>query len=108
MDRNLFSRGLDRMATLWRPATSAPAPAAIAKPKPNRALRQMRDQLGDCAREAGGQVTARTRAAGLGEAYRALEASGKLEFLELLARDFGPDPKVEPSSWKSGILGRRS
>ena len=110
------------MATLWRPKSSDPIPTAVpAKPKPTKQFRQLREQLVDCAREAGGQVTARTRAAGLGQAYRALEANGKLEFLDLLAKEFGPNPTATakahaayaesigtPNEWKSEMALREA
>ena len=95
MNPNLISRGLNRVSSLWRPLpkgsdqkTSEP-PA----PLPAKQVRELRARLSDCAREVGGQVTARTRAAALGDTYRAFDDGGKLEFLCLLAHDFGPDPK---------------
>jgi len=64
------------------------APAAATKP-----VDPLKAQLNDCARESGGPVSARTRAAVLGEVYRGMPAPERLRFMQLLAQDFGPDPK---------------
>jgi malonyl-CoA decarboxylase len=96
MNQNLISRGLTRVSSLWRPTPNKPAakPSEPSTPLPPKQVRDLRTRLSDCAREVGGQVTARTRAAALGDTYRAFDDGGKLEFLCLLAHDFGPDPKL--------------
>ena len=96
MNENLLSRGLSRVSSLWRPGgpkPTGPLPVVAPASLPAKKVRDLRARLTDCARESGGQVTARTRAAALGESYRGFDDSGKLEFLHLLSRDFGPDPK---------------
>ena len=57
-----------------------------------RLLSQLRRQLKDCAVGTGGEVSARSRAARLGETYLSLDAAGRHEFLRRIALDFGPDP----------------
>ncbi|MBE7461068.1 MAG: malonyl-CoA decarboxylase [Zoogloeaceae bacterium] len=57
-----------------------------------KALAQLRQQLRECAAGTGGEVSARTRAARLGETYLALDDAGRHEFLRRIALDFGPDP----------------
>ena len=52
------------------------------------------EHLLDCAQEVGGPVSARTRAVALGEAYGAMSADERLQFLGLLAFELGPDPKA--------------
>ena len=42
----------------------------------------------DCLDARGGEVSARARAAALGEAYLALDANGRERFLRILAEDF--------------------
>ncbi|MCZ7653946.1 MAG: malonyl-CoA decarboxylase [Rhodocyclaceae bacterium] len=57
-----------------------------------RLLSQLRRQLKDCAVGTGGEVSARSRAARLGETCLSLDAAGRHEFLRRIALDFGPDP----------------
>ena len=52
------------------------------------------DQLRECAREAGGPVSARARASAVGERYRQMSADERTHFMQLLAYSFGPDPKA--------------
>ncbi len=54
----------------------------------------MLEQLRECAREAGGPVSARTRASAVGERYRQMPADERTHFMQLLAYSLGPDPKV--------------
>ncbi|MFN0317484.1 MAG: malonyl-CoA decarboxylase [Burkholderiales bacterium] len=65
---------------------------------PRRALdeatkNEIRNQFRDCAQRLGGEVSARIRAARLGETYLALDETGRHEFLRILALEFGPEPK---------------
>ncbi|MFA7281419.1 MAG: malonyl-CoA decarboxylase [Sterolibacterium sp.] len=52
----------------------------------------LRQQLRECAEGYGGEVSARARAARLGETYLRLDAGGRRELLRLIALEFGPDP----------------
>lgn len=52
----------------------------------------LRRHLWDCLEASGGEVSARARAAQLGELYLGFEREGKKTFLQLLAREFGNDP----------------
>jgi malonyl-CoA decarboxylase len=51
-----------------------------------------RTQLRECAEARGGEVSARTRAAGLAQTYLELDDTGRHAFLRLIALEFGPDP----------------
>jgi malonyl-CoA decarboxylase len=51
------------------------------------------EQMRECAREAGGPVSARARAAMLGRQYRGMPAADRDQFMHLLAHDLAPDPK---------------
>ena len=57
-----------------------------------RGLERLRGQLRECADGIGGDVSARTRAAKLAETYLGLDDGGRLQFLKLIALEFGPDP----------------
>jgi malonyl-CoA decarboxylase len=63
-----------------------------ASPLSARQLQQLRQQLRECAAGTGGEVSARNRAARLGETYLGLDDAGRHEFLRRIALDFGPDP----------------
>jgi len=54
----------------------------------------VRDQMLDCLRGKGGEVSARQRAAALGEAYLGLNWDGRKRFIKILAEDFGTDRDV--------------
>ena len=83
MSTNLVTRSLQKMQDFW-----------LNRPKrlDARALRKVREQLQECARGAGGEVSARIRAGQLGESYLRLDSEGKHDFLRLIATEFGPDP----------------
>ncbi|MDR2364836.1 MAG: malonyl-CoA decarboxylase [Zoogloeaceae bacterium] len=81
----LIARGLKKMQGLWsKPAAHRPLDA--------RALQKLHAQLQECARGAGGEVSARQRARRLGESYLQLNDAGRHAFLRLIATEFGPDP----------------
>ena len=62
------------------------------QPLTPKLLAQLRQQLLDCAAGTGGEVSARGRAAKLGETYLGLNDAGRHEFLRRIALDFGPVP----------------
>ena len=72
---------LARLRAAVTPATSSP-----------RRLADWRRQLAECAEARGGEVSARTRAAGLAQTYLSLDDAGRHAFLRLIALEFGPDP----------------
>ncbi len=79
---------LERLRLLFR-VESKPDPRLTRK---RRDL--LREQLRECASGLGGEVSARVRAASLGDTYLHLDDEGKHEFLRLIALEFGPDPKA--------------
>ena len=65
------------------------AEAASTRPDlPEDDRERLRRQMKECLEARGGEVSARARAAALGEAYLALDASGRERFLHMLAEDF--------------------
>jgi len=62
------------------------------RPLSERQLERLRSQLQECASGLGGEVSARLRAAKLGESYLELNDAGRHAFLRLIATEFGPDP----------------
>jgi malonyl-CoA decarboxylase len=84
---SLVARSLRKMQGLWTKSA-----AHKKKPLDARALQKVRAQLQECARGAGGEVSARQRARRLGERYLELNDAGRHAFLRLIATEFGPDP----------------
>ncbi|MDR1349248.1 MAG: malonyl-CoA decarboxylase [Zoogloeaceae bacterium] len=84
---SLVARSLKKMQGLWMKSA-----ARKKKPFDARALQKVRAQLQECARGAGGEVSARQRARRLSESYLQLDDAGRHAFLRLIATEFGPDP----------------
>jgi malonyl-CoA decarboxylase len=94
----MVKRGLDRIKTMV-----ANGREPVLRP---RELNRIREQLTECAERLGGEVSARARAAKLGETYLKLGDAGRREFLRLLAVEFGPDPKqvaAAHEAWQAAI-----
>ncbi len=79
---------LDRLRSLFR-VEARPDPRLTPKRRD-----RLREQLQECAKGLGGEVSARVRAASLGETYLQLDDAGRHEFLRLIALEFGPDPRA--------------
>ncbi len=58
---------------------------------PDGDVQKLRDKIKACLEARGGEVSARTRAAELGEAYLVLNPEGRRRFLELLANEYDVD-----------------
>jgi malonyl-CoA decarboxylase len=68
------------------------AQAASTRPDlPEDDIERLREQMNACLKARGGEVTARARAAALGQAYLALDATGRERFLRILAFDYDVD-----------------
>lgn len=61
---------------------------------PDDQLNQVRKQINACLQAKGGEVSARSRAAALGQAYLDLNEEGRIRFLRLLANEYGTDRKA--------------
>lgn len=61
---------------------------------PPKQLQRLRALLKECAAAVGGEVSARQRAARLGETYLELDDPGRHAFLRLIALELGPDPQA--------------
>ena len=73
---------------------------------PVRERARLLAQLRDCAEGLGGEVSARSRAARLGETYLRLSESGRHDFLRLIALEFGPEPArvaTAHAAWQAAI-----
>ncbi len=88
---SLIDRYLGSLRRVWR-EVSGRLPGAIA-PTISPDLRgasaeQLRERMRECLEARGGEVSARARAADLGETYLRLTAAGRKLFLSILAHDF--------------------
>jgi malonyl-CoA decarboxylase len=92
MARNDPVRFLDRtlrnLRQAWR---GRPQAAAIAPDLPDSDIDRLKRQIDACLSTQGGEVSARMRAADLGQCYLGLNAEGRARFLRLLAEDYDVD-----------------
>lgn len=87
----LISRGLRSLREAWHEiAGGEAADEGDGSRLSARRVKRLRQTLSDCVREVGGEVSARARAAQLGEAYLGLDDAGKRHFLQFIADEFGP------------------
>lgn len=85
---------LDRLSTLWRdlvPAKPEIIAGRLDPDLPIADLETVRAQMDACLDGLGGEVSARARAAQLGQVYLSLSATGKERFLRLLAEGYDTD-----------------
>jgi malonyl-CoA decarboxylase len=86
-----FTRSnLRNLRARWRELAGAPRDAVPAVLTDDD-VQQLREQMQDCLDARGGEVSARARAAALGQTYLALSAAGRERFLRLLATEFDID-----------------
>ncbi len=92
--RSLFSKSLRKLRELWR---EVPAPGwmragrELSPSLPDADRDLVREQMRECLAAKGGEVSARLRAAELGNAYLQLDEQGQERFLILLADEFRVD-----------------
>ncbi len=91
--RSVLDRTLDNLVSGWkRFSQSGHAGVFRLHPDlPDRDLKQLRIQMQDCLESRGGEVSARARAASLGQAYLELNDQGRYRFFRLLVEEFGID-----------------
>ena len=91
-------------------ASSAARSLGLAEaPQPDD-LAGLKELMRECLEARGGEVSARLRAAELGEAYLKLDAADRRRFLEMLAQDFACDPAVVAAAvakWQQAEGGAR-
>ena len=88
----IFDRTLFNLRSAWQQINILNSDQPSLKPElPEADIILLKQQMRDCLEGKGGNVSARARAAKLGEAYLGLNDEGRLRFLNLLAQDFGVD-----------------
>jgi malonyl-CoA decarboxylase len=89
-----LDRALGNLRDAWRGIAGSTYDATAASTHPDLPeghAERLREQMRACLETRGGEVSARARAAALGHAYLALDATGRERFLNILANDFGVD-----------------
>jgi len=87
-DEPLWDRTLRRIRLIWPLGDQATLKNSVDANLPDGDLQKLRARIDACLEGRGGEVSARTRAAELGETYLVLNPQGRKRFLELLAREY--------------------
>ena len=91
-NENFFDRALGNLKTAWRDVASGAARTlGLAVPPDAADPETLTRLMTECLQARGGEVSARLRAAELGQAYLESDAPGRRQFLEILARRFATD-----------------
>jgi malonyl-CoA decarboxylase len=91
---SFVDRALSRLRRAWR-AVAGRGEATPPRPSlPEDDARRLSVQMRACLDAAGGEVSARARAAELGRAYLSLDETGRRRFLSILAKEFDADGKA--------------
>lgn len=104
LPRTFLSKAIANLKDMWRGIADAGYNAETASLRPDLPdgdLDRVRRQMRECLESRGGEVSARARAAALGRAYLALDATGRRRFLKLLSEDFEPDPTAVDAAIRS-------
>ncbi|MEQ8602379.1 MAG: malonyl-CoA decarboxylase [Marivibrio sp.] len=88
---SFLMRTWESVRTAWRELSGAEAPLAGRSDLGARERTDLKNRMAACLDGRGGEVSARQRAAGLGQIYLDLGRAGRLEFLKVLAANFGPE-----------------
>ncbi|OGR18682.1 MAG: hypothetical protein A2X81_06280 [Desulfobacterales bacterium GWB2_56_26] len=84
----LWDKTLRRIRLIWPLGDQAGLKHSIETNLPDKDLQKVRERINACLEGRGGEVSARTRAAELGETYLILNSEGRKRFLQLLATEF--------------------
>ena len=87
-DEPLWDRTLRRIRLIWPLGDQATRRNSVDADLPDADVQKLRARIDACLEGRGGEVSARTRAAELGETYLVLKPQGRKRFLELLAREY--------------------
>lgn len=90
-DEPLWDRTLRRIRLIWPLGDQTSLKDLVSVDLPAEDLKKLRERVDACLEGRGGEVSARTRAAELGETYLVLNSDGRKRFLELLAHEYDID-----------------
>jgi len=86
-----LARTLDNLKTAWREIADSDDPKLFGPELDEKAEVDLTTRMQECIDGKGGEVSARVRAARLGEIYLHLDSDGRRRFLEIMATRFGHD-----------------
>jgi malonyl-CoA decarboxylase len=98
---SLLDRTLVRLVNMWRDLSDTVTGTVDASLSADGDIRRLRDQMRACLDARGGEVSARGRAAALGQTYLGLDGRGRERFLRVLAGAFDVDRKQVDSAVKA-------
>lgn len=87
-DSPLWDRTLRRIQAIWPLGETAELKDMVSPDLPKGDLKRLREKIEICLMQRGGEVSARKRAAELGETYSVLSVKGRKRFLKLLASEY--------------------
>lgn len=87
----LWTRTVNSVRRVWQDLGATLDSDAIPAKLDGKAADMLLERMRACIDAEGGEVSARARAAQLGQYYLGLDADGRKRFLEILATNFGPD-----------------
>lgn len=90
----LWDRTLRRIQEIWPLGDPGELKNKVSPNLPKSDLPKLRKKIDKCLLGKGGEVSARKRAAELGETYSVLNEQGRRKFLELLATEYDVDNKL--------------
>jgi malonyl-CoA decarboxylase len=91
----VVDRTLGKLRNVWREIATSTRGVLSGTPRPDLPeddAQRLRQQMQSCLDGAGGEVSARARAAELGRTYLALNQAGRGRFLHVMAEEFDIDP----------------
>lgn len=91
-----LDRTLSNLRSAWRDIVQPGRdiePTELRPDLPKADAKKLRQQMQECLSGKGGEVSARSRAAALGQAYLYLNDTGRKRYLEIMAHDFCVDRK---------------
>ena len=96
-----YSSWFNRLGNAWRDIAGSFSGSVRADLSGESDIRDLREQMQDYLNAKGGEVSARSRAASLGETYLSLDEEGRRRFLQLMADGFELDQAAVDSAIKN-------
>ncbi len=96
-EAGLFDRTLRSVKQMWQDIAGRRSVLALEGGSPrfgDKDSQALSDHIQGCLEATGGEVSARARAAELGQLYLSFDQAGRRTFLQILAQEFGNDPEA--------------
>ncbi len=99
-NEGILDRTLRRFRRAWRIGKNRTLKEAVRPELDEDDAARLRRRIDECLEGVGGEVSARARAAELGETYLVLDATGRRRFLEILAGEYGVDAAAVEAAYQ--------